>query len=199
MACSWGPLPSTRQVPGSSPGPGGSTAHAFFLHPPFLPPLGDSPFCTFPTKPTGRLGLKVIYTLITPLFLDSKTMLLTNHKQNTLLSTAIWWCHCANLGKSMKFGTNILQTILINREVRAKIFPTIFQNGRHFQNDHQWCFKMFRDWWYWVMEPIYCFILYQNHQELHNDIGFDVYNIIWWFKMAAKSKMATDSIKCFKW
>ena len=33
--------PSTRQVPGSSPGPGGRAACAFFLHPPFLPPSGE--------------------------------------------------------------------------------------------------------------------------------------------------------------
>ena len=58
MACSWAPSPSTRQVLGSSPEPGGRAARAFFLHPPFLPPSGDSFFCTFPTKPTGRLGLK---------------------------------------------------------------------------------------------------------------------------------------------
>ena len=30
---------------------------AFFLHPPFLPPSGDSFFRTFPTKPTKVLGL----------------------------------------------------------------------------------------------------------------------------------------------
>ena len=57
MACSWGPSPSTRQVPGLSPGPGGCAARAFFLHPPFLPPSGDSFFCTFPTQPKVRLGL----------------------------------------------------------------------------------------------------------------------------------------------
>ena len=57
MACSWGPSPSTRQVPGSSPGPGRRAARAFFLHPPFLPPSGDSFFRTFPTQPTVRLGL----------------------------------------------------------------------------------------------------------------------------------------------
>ena len=57
MACSLGPSPSTRQVPGSSPGPGGRAACAFFLHPPFLPPSGDSFFRTFPTQPTVRLGL----------------------------------------------------------------------------------------------------------------------------------------------
>ena len=51
MACSWWPSPSTRQVPGSSPGPSGRAARAFFLHPPFLPPSGDSFFRTFPTKP----------------------------------------------------------------------------------------------------------------------------------------------------
>ena len=56
MTCSWGPLPSTRQVPGSSPRPGGRAVCTFFLHPPFLPPLGEF-FRTFPTKPTERLGL----------------------------------------------------------------------------------------------------------------------------------------------
>ena len=57
MACSWGPLPSTRQVPGSSPGPGRRAAGIFFLHPPFLPPSGESFFRTFPTQPMVRLGL----------------------------------------------------------------------------------------------------------------------------------------------
>ena len=57
MAYSWGPSPSMRQVPGSSPGPGGRAARAFFLHPPFLPPSGDSFFRTFPTQPGGTLGL----------------------------------------------------------------------------------------------------------------------------------------------
>ena len=57
LACSGGPSPSTRQVPGSSPGPGGCAARAFFLHPPFLPPSGDSFFRTFPTNPAKVLGL----------------------------------------------------------------------------------------------------------------------------------------------
>ena len=54
-----GPSPSTRQIPGSSPGSGGRAARAFFLHPPFLPPSEDSFFCTFPTNPAKVLGLKV--------------------------------------------------------------------------------------------------------------------------------------------
>ena len=38
MAWSWGPLPSTRQVPDSSPGPGGRAARTFFSTlPSFLP------------------------------------------------------------------------------------------------------------------------------------------------------------------
>ena len=57
VACSWGPSPSTRQVLGSSPGPGGRAACAFFLHPPFFPPSGDSFFSHLPTQPTVRLGL----------------------------------------------------------------------------------------------------------------------------------------------
>ena len=57
MACSWRPSPSTRQVPGSSPGSGGRAARAFFLPPPFLPPSGDSFFRTFPTNPAKVLGL----------------------------------------------------------------------------------------------------------------------------------------------
>ena len=57
LVCSPGPLPSKQQVPGSSPGPGGRAARAFFLHPPFLPPSGDSFSRTFPTKPTKVLGL----------------------------------------------------------------------------------------------------------------------------------------------
>ena len=51
------PCISTRQVPGSSPGSGGHVARAFFLHPPFLPPSGDSFFRTFPTNPAKVLGL----------------------------------------------------------------------------------------------------------------------------------------------
>ena len=61
LACSWGPSPSTRQVPGSSPGYGGRAARAFFLHPPFLPPSGDSFFRTFPTNPAKVLGLMFIF------------------------------------------------------------------------------------------------------------------------------------------
>ena len=38
-------------------GPAGAPAPAFFLHPPFLPPSGDSFSRTFPTKPTKVLGL----------------------------------------------------------------------------------------------------------------------------------------------
>ena len=51
LACSGGPSPSTRQVPGSSPG---RAARAFSLHP-FLPPSGDSFFRTFPTNPAKVL------------------------------------------------------------------------------------------------------------------------------------------------
>ena len=36
---------------------GGRAACAFFLHPPFLPPSGDSFFRIFPTKPAKVLGL----------------------------------------------------------------------------------------------------------------------------------------------
>ena len=52
-ACSWGPSPSTRQVPGSSPGPRGRAARTFSLHPPFLPPSGDS-FLFAPSPPTPQ-------------------------------------------------------------------------------------------------------------------------------------------------
>ena len=70
VACSWGPSPSTRQVPGSSPGPGGRAARAFFLHPHFLPPSGDSFFRTFShqTHESVRviihywLGVLLLYT-----------------------------------------------------------------------------------------------------------------------------------------
>ena len=60
LACSGGPSPSTRQVPDLSPGSGGRAARDFFLHLPFLPPSGDSFFCTFPTNPAKVLGL--LYT-----------------------------------------------------------------------------------------------------------------------------------------
>ena len=39
-----------------APGPAGAL-RAFFLHPPFLPPSGDSFFHTFPTNPAKVLGL----------------------------------------------------------------------------------------------------------------------------------------------
>ena len=42
-----GPSPSTRQVPGSSPGPGRCTAHTFFSS----LPSSFRFFCTFPTNP----------------------------------------------------------------------------------------------------------------------------------------------------
>ena len=63
-ACSWGPSPSTQQVLGSSPGPRRCTACAFFLHPPFLPPSGDSFFCTFPTNPAKVLGVNQLGIVI---------------------------------------------------------------------------------------------------------------------------------------
>ena len=44
--------------PVRAPGPAGALRALFFLHPPFLPPSGDSFFRTFPTKPTKVLGLK---------------------------------------------------------------------------------------------------------------------------------------------
>ena len=44
-----------------APGPAGALRALFFLHPPFLPPSGDSFFfCTFPTKPVVRLGLIMV-------------------------------------------------------------------------------------------------------------------------------------------
>ena len=39
-------------------------AGAFFLHPPFLPPSGDSFLRTFPTKPMGRLGLIQLFAVV---------------------------------------------------------------------------------------------------------------------------------------
>ena len=59
LACSPGPSPSTRQVPGSSPGPGGCAARAFFSTLP-LSSFGRVFFRTFPTQPTTVLGL--LYT-----------------------------------------------------------------------------------------------------------------------------------------
>ena len=40
-----------------APGPEGTLHALFSLHPPFLPPSGDSFFRTFPTKPMKVLGL----------------------------------------------------------------------------------------------------------------------------------------------
>ena len=44
-------LARAQQVPGSSPGSGGRAARAVFLHPPFLPPSGDSFFLHLPHQP----------------------------------------------------------------------------------------------------------------------------------------------------
>ena len=46
--------------PHHEPRPRGHAARAFFLHPPFLPPPGDSFFRTFPTNSAKVLGL--LYT-----------------------------------------------------------------------------------------------------------------------------------------
>ena len=57
----WRPAGDSRLARGRSrvwaPGPATVHAHAFFLHPPLLPPLGDSFFHNFPTNPTKVLGL----------------------------------------------------------------------------------------------------------------------------------------------
>ena len=50
------PRPARGRSRVRAPGPAGAL-RAFFLHPPFLPPSGDSFFRTFPTKPTKVLGL----------------------------------------------------------------------------------------------------------------------------------------------
>ena len=57
LACSPGPSPSTRQVLGSSPGPGRRAARAFFLHPPFLPSSFRRFF--FRTFPTTHKSVRV--------------------------------------------------------------------------------------------------------------------------------------------
>ena len=50
LACSWGPSPSTQQVPGSSPGPGGRAVRAFFSTlPSFL--LREIVFSHLPHQP----------------------------------------------------------------------------------------------------------------------------------------------------
>ena len=56
MVCRWGPSPSTYCL---CPGPHRwcTTCLFVFLHPPFLIPLGDSFFCTFPTTPVKVLRL----------------------------------------------------------------------------------------------------------------------------------------------
>ena len=58
-ACTWGPSPSTRQVPGLSPGLGRRAARPFSSTlPSFL-----LFFRTFPTNPAKVLGLMFSYTL----------------------------------------------------------------------------------------------------------------------------------------
>ena len=63
---SWCAAPDPRLAHGRSwvraRGPAGVLRGLFFLHPPFLPPSGDSFICTFPTKPTKVLGLLILYT-----------------------------------------------------------------------------------------------------------------------------------------
>ena len=57
----WRAAPDPRLARGRSrvraSGPAGARAARFFLHPPFLPPSGDSFVRIFPTKPTKVLGL----------------------------------------------------------------------------------------------------------------------------------------------
>ena len=80
MACSWGPSPSTRQVPGSNPCPRRHAAHAFVLHPPSLPSsFGDSFFRTFPTNPAKVLGL-LINEQILPISSLTYQYFVKNHK-----------------------------------------------------------------------------------------------------------------------
>ena len=74
-----------RQVPGSSPGSGGRAARAFFLHPPFLPPSGDSFFRTFPTNPAKVLGLR--YT--------GENDFVDLFKENSEINTEIMTVHSA--------------------------------------------------------------------------------------------------------
>ena len=53
LACSWGPSPTTRQVPGSSPGSGGRAARAFFSTlPSFL--LPEIVFSHLPHQPRKK-------------------------------------------------------------------------------------------------------------------------------------------------
>ena len=58
LVCSWGPLPGTQQVPGSSSGPRGRTARAFFSTLPSFLLREIVFFHTFPTNPAKVLGLK---------------------------------------------------------------------------------------------------------------------------------------------
>ena len=64
----WRAAPDLRLARGRSriraPGPVGALRALFFLHPPFLPPSGDSFICTFPIKPTKVLGLRKSLSLL---------------------------------------------------------------------------------------------------------------------------------------
>ena len=59
LAYSWGPSPSTRQVPGSSPGPGGRAARAFF-----------STLPSFLHQPCKSVRVKGFAVILTPSFYD---------------------------------------------------------------------------------------------------------------------------------
>ena len=85
MACSWGPSPSTQQVPGSSPGPCGRAAHTFFLHPPsfLLPQIAVS---HFPHQPRKSVRVKKWRSNKWPALSSDSLAQLVEHPASTLIT-----------------------------------------------------------------------------------------------------------------
>ena len=129
LACSGGPSPSTRQVPGSSPGSGGRAARAFFSTlPSFL--LPEIFFRTFPTDPAKVLGLThsrlcFLCQCMTERLILCDIILLTSHNccaaQDTPeneLSSSSWCagclsdiqmsCCCYDLGQDVRMLSTIM-------------------------------------------------------------------------------------------
>ena len=74
-----------------APGPVGAL-RSHFLHPPFLPPSGDSFFCTFPTNPAKVLGLiKIMWTTAEDTLCVFCIKLSHYVDQNHINCSTWWW------------------------------------------------------------------------------------------------------------
>ena len=110
MACSWGPSPSTPQVPGLGPGPDGLAARAFSLHPPFLPPSRDSFFLHLPHQTRGRVRVITHWVYYNPNTMKSYKNYLQNTQHMVLrncptLSIGTERLACLNNPQGVQLGT----------------------------------------------------------------------------------------------